>query len=70
MLLSLQLARENSVPMRLCSLISQELTEAMNRGWGERDAMSFLLLQQERSGIPYVRVPAAEIQAVIDKEGA
>lgn len=31
--LAVQLARECDVPMRLCNLVVQEITEALNRGW-------------------------------------
>jgi 3-hydroxyisobutyrate dehydrogenase len=37
--------------MRLCNLVHSEMTEALNRGWGERDSRVFMLLQQERAGI-------------------
>ena len=37
-LLALQLGREVGVPMRICNLVAQEITEAMNRGWGQRDS--------------------------------
>src|SRR5204863_6235403 len=46
--LAVALAKEVAVPMRLCSLALEEMTEAMNRGWAERDSRSALLLQQER----------------------
>ena len=36
--LACQLAREVSVPMRLTNLAHQELTEALNRGWAQRDS--------------------------------
>lgn len=65
--LALQLGREVSVPMRLCNLALQEMTEAMNRGWGARDSRSFMLLQQERAGIPPLAVPAEQIKAVTEK---
>jgi len=63
-LLALQLGREVSVPMRMCNLAAQEMTEAMNRGWSGRDSHCFLLLQQERAGIPPLAVPPEEIKAV------
>jgi 3-hydroxyisobutyrate dehydrogenase len=28
-----------------------ELTEALNRGWGDRDSRSAMLLQEERAGV-------------------
>jgi 3-hydroxyisobutyrate dehydrogenase-like beta-hydroxyacid dehydrogenase len=65
--LALQLGREVSVPMRLCNLALQEMTEAMNRGWAARDSRSFMLLQQERSGIAPLAVPAEQIRAVQEK---
>ena len=45
------LGRELGLPMRLCNLVHSEMTEALNRGWGERDSRVFMLLQQERAGI-------------------
>lgn len=65
--LALQLGRESLVPMRLCNLVLQDLTEALNRGWGGRDSQSFLVLQQERAGVPEFKVPAEEIQAVLKR---
>lgn len=49
--LALQLGRDASVPMRLCNLVHDDITEAINRGWGARDSQSFLVLQQERAGV-------------------
>jgi 3-hydroxyisobutyrate dehydrogenase-like beta-hydroxyacid dehydrogenase len=66
-LLTMQLAREVSVPMRLCDLVLQEITEAMNRGWAGRDSQSFLVLQQERSGIPPFALTAQEVNAVMER---
>ena len=42
--------------MRLSTLCEQELTEAMARGWGERDASIALTLQEERASVQ-VRLP-------------
>jgi len=66
--LATELAREMSVPMRLTNMAYAEMSEAMNRGWGGKDSRVFLLLQSERAKVE-VKVPAADIQAVIDKEG-
>jgi len=33
------------------NLTLQEMTEAPNRGWAERDSRSAMLLQQERAGV-------------------
>jgi 3-hydroxyisobutyrate dehydrogenase len=37
--------REHRVPMRMAHLALVELTEALNRGWGERDSRVAMLLQ-------------------------
>jgi 3-hydroxyisobutyrate dehydrogenase len=63
--LGLQLAKEMNVPMRLCTLAGMEITEALNRGWGQRDALAFTLLQQERAGIEPFAVPMEQVQAAI-----
>jgi 3-hydroxyisobutyrate dehydrogenase-like beta-hydroxyacid dehydrogenase len=65
--LAMQLARESGVPMRLCSLTAQEMTEALNRGWGDRDSQSFLLLQQERAGVPPFEIAEQEVQRILSK---
>ena len=36
--LATELGRELNVPMRLANLTLEELTEALSRGWGERDS--------------------------------
>ena len=54
--LAMDLARETKTPMRLAALCEQELTEAMARGWADRDASITLTLQEERAGIE-VRLP-------------
>jgi 3-hydroxyisobutyrate dehydrogenase len=45
------LGRELGMPMRMCNLALAEMTEALNRGWGDRDSRSVMLLQQERAGV-------------------
>jgi 3-hydroxyisobutyrate dehydrogenase len=37
--------------MRIANLTREELTEALNRGWGERDSRVAMLLQEERAGV-------------------
>jgi 3-hydroxyisobutyrate dehydrogenase len=49
--LATALGRELGVPMRLCNLALEEMTEARARGWDERDSRSAMLLQQERAGV-------------------
>ena len=50
--LAVGLGREVGVPMRLANLALEELTEAMNRGWEQRDSRVGGLLQVERAKIP------------------
>jgi 3-hydroxyisobutyrate dehydrogenase len=65
--LARRLSKEVGVPTRMCDLVYDEMAEAMNRGWGERDSQSFLLLQQERAGIDPIAVPIAEIEAIRER---
>ncbi|MFI5002195.1 MAG: NAD(P)-dependent oxidoreductase, partial [Reyranellales bacterium] len=65
--LATQLGKEVAVPMRLCNLTLEEMTEAMNRGWAERDSRSAMLLQQERSGVK-IAVDAERLKAAL-KDG-
>jgi hypothetical protein len=43
------------------------LTEALNRGWGDRDSQSFLQLQQERAGVPPVAMTGQEVQSILSQ---
>jgi len=65
--LATELAREIGVPMRIANLTHAEMTEALGRGWGERDSRSFMLLQEERAGVK-IAVPASKIQEVLDRD--
>ena len=65
--LALGVGREYDVPMRLAQLTLQEMTEALNRGWGHRDSRVAMLLQEERAGVE-VRVDEALLQAVLEEE--
>ena len=42
--LATALGRELNVPMRLANLALADLAEGLNRGWGERDSRSMMLL--------------------------
>lgn len=66
--LATELGREVGVPMRLANLTYAEMTEALNRGWEQRDSRSYLLLQEERAGLD-IKVPLAEIEAVLKRDG-
>ena len=65
--LATSLGREHKVPMRLANITLEEMTEALNRGWSERDSRVSMLLQEERSGVE-ICVPASEIRRVLDPE--
>ena len=54
--LALELAGELGVPMRVGTIALDELSEAMRRGWSERDCRVAMTLQEERAGVS-VRVP-------------
>src|SRR5262249_17911946 len=49
--LATALGREVGVPMRLCNLALEEMTEAMGRGWADRDSRIMMQLAQERAGV-------------------
>jgi 3-hydroxyisobutyrate dehydrogenase len=62
--LATELGRELNIPLRIATLVREELTEALNRGWAERDSRIFMLLQEERAGVN-IAVPAGEVQEVL-----
>ncbi|MBI2219189.1 MAG: NAD(P)-dependent oxidoreductase [Candidatus Rokubacteria bacterium] len=64
--LAVGLGRELGVPMRLANLALEELTEAVNRGWGERDSRVAMLLEQERAGVE-IRVAPERIREVLER---
>jgi 3-hydroxyisobutyrate dehydrogenase len=71
--LATALGRELGVPMRVCNLTLEEMTEARGRGWDERDSRAAMLLQQERAGVKIAVEPerlrgslAADTTAAID----
>jgi len=66
--LATQLARELRVPMHMANLALDELTEALNRGWGNRDSRVAMLLQEERAGVK-IEVPEAQLKAAIERDG-
>jgi 3-hydroxyisobutyrate dehydrogenase-like beta-hydroxyacid dehydrogenase len=66
--LATALGRELGVPMRIAHLTLEEMTEALNRGWGDRDSRVSMLLQEERAGVQ-IAVPAEKIKEALDKSG-
>src|SRR3954469_24242855 len=67
-MLATELGREIGVPMRIAELTRAEMTEAVDRGWEARDSRVPMLLQEERAGVS-IKVPAADIEAVIKRDG-
>lgn len=63
-----ELGRQNSVPLRVISATLEEMTEALNRGWGPRDSRVAMMLQVERSGISAdtMRCEPADLAKVLD----
>jgi 3-hydroxyisobutyrate dehydrogenase len=62
--LAMQLAAEVGVPMRVGQIALDELSEAMKRGWGERDCRVAMTLQEERAGVS-VKVPDAILKEAL-----
>jgi 3-hydroxyisobutyrate dehydrogenase len=65
--LATQLGRELGVPMRVANLALAEMTEALNRGWENRDSRVAMLLQLERSGVE-VAVEPDRIKAALERD--
>jgi 3-hydroxyisobutyrate dehydrogenase len=63
--LAVALGREHKVPMKLANITLEEMTEALNRGWAERDSRVAMLLQEERAGVE-IKVPEAELKKVLE----
>jgi 3-hydroxyisobutyrate dehydrogenase len=63
--LAVALGREHKVPMKLANITLEEMTEALNRGWAERDSRVAMLLQEERAGVE-IKVPDAAIRQVLE----
>lgn len=65
--LATQLARELNVPVHLSQLTNDDLAEAVERGWGDRDMTALLLLQEERAHVQ-IAIPQAEIDKEREKD--
>ena len=65
--LAVSVGREFDVPMRLANLTLMEMTEAINRGWGDRDSRVAMLLQEERAGVE-VRVDEDALNVILEEE--
>lgn len=65
--LAVAVGREFDVPMRLANLALSDLTEALNRGWGDLDSRIVQTLQEERAGVQ-VRVPEDILAQALEDE--
>jgi 3-hydroxyisobutyrate dehydrogenase-like beta-hydroxyacid dehydrogenase len=65
--LATALGRELGVPMRLANLTLEEMTEALGRGWGNRDSRSMMLLELERAGVE-IAIDPERIRAVLAQD--
>lgn len=65
--LACEVGREFDVPMRLSHLTLAEMTEAINKGNGNRDSRTLMLVQEERAGVE-VRVPQDRLDAIMGKK--
>jgi 3-hydroxyisobutyrate dehydrogenase-like beta-hydroxyacid dehydrogenase len=67
-MLATELGREHHVPMRVAELALADLTEALNRGWGQRDSRVAMLLQEERAGV-HIQVDEAPLRETLERDG-
>ena len=67
MTLATQLGRDLGVPMRVASVAHAEMTEALNRGWANRDSRSPMLIQLERVGLT-LAVEPDRIKAALERD--
>ena len=51
--------------MPMANLALDELTTALNRGWGERDSRAAMLLQQERADV-HIAVDPERLRAAVE----
>jgi 3-hydroxyisobutyrate dehydrogenase len=62
--LGLDLAKELGVPMHYAEVAYKDFTEALERGWGERDSRSPMQLQNERAGVT-IQVSAEDVRKTL-----
>jgi len=65
--LATALGRELNVPMRLANLALADLSEGLNRGWGNRDSRAIMVLQTERAGVEVKVDPQRLTEALENK---
>ncbi len=65
MTLALELAAQENVPMKIGRIALDELEQAMQRGWSERDCRVAMTLQEERARVS-VRVEPERLKDALD----
>lgn len=65
--LATELGRDVGVPMRIANLVREEMTEALNRGWADRDSRVPMVLQNERAGVD-IKVSEGAIKDVFARD--
>jgi 3-hydroxyisobutyrate dehydrogenase-like beta-hydroxyacid dehydrogenase len=65
--LATALGRELNVPMRLANLALADLSEGLNRGWGNRDSRAIMVLQTERAGVE-IKVDPQRLTEALDNK--
>ncbi len=65
--LALELARQVGVPMQQAEAAYETYTEALERGWGDRDSRAPMSLQNERAGVK-IKVSAEDVQKTLARE--
>ena len=53
--------------MKLANVTLAELTDAVNRGWGELDSRVSMVLQSERAGVE-IRVSEERLKRIIEED--
>jgi len=64
--LALELADQMDVPMKVAQAAYEDFQEALDRGWGNRDSQSPMVLQNERAGVT-VKVSPEEVKDILDR---
>jgi len=65
--LALELARQVGVPMKQAESAYQDYTEALERGWGDRDSRAPMQLQNERAGVT-IQASAEDVQKTLARD--
>lgn len=66
--LALQMGHDAGVPMRLCRLVAEDITEALTLGWADRDSQSVMELQLRRAGVASFALTKDQIAEVIESK--